>query len=765
MQRIATVGFLFLGLLTTPAFAQVIIGGNVSIGGTTLIGASTGTPTAATPVASPGAGTYSSAQSVTLTTSTSGATICYTTDGSTPTATVGTCTHGTTYSGAIFVSSSLTINAIASMSGYANSSLLTAVYTITSGSQVATPTFSIAAGAVSPGTTITASTTTSGATIFYTLDGTTPGYDSNYMPTGTTHIYGTAGTSGITAGNAFVPNFDVYGPLNIKLLAAKAGMTDSAVANASYTLTAATGTAISACQTFSAAGTYYLTADVSSTGTCFPITAKNVTLNLNSHTITYGTTASTVLSGTDLTTTSGSASISCTSCTFTSAMVGDRIYADNYNLGGYQNTGSSQGIPTVISTFTDAHDVVLNRSVGFTATGAEYFVATAPTPGVLIQVSGSSAGATEVYNGTITQSANASPDSHAISVPYGGGSDIFDSLTVNISQPEAEFVYMLYGTYGDEIRANTINDSVSAIYYRDGLPYPIYLGSALEASNTPEVIYDNTVNNSPQGGAVSDWVANIINNNFNGGPYQYVNGYCGFAEGPNTVIRGNSCTGNTRGYELENSNEVVQNNFSQLEDSTSVHDPNHAGTGCEQSGGFSIRQKDYGSQTGAPNATNNLIDSNEINATGGLCGATLDEFTILATGDTTTVSNNILTLDADQASPASPNAIWGLDGGPDAAGKPASWNGDASGLTYTNNTYSFSGAYASQVNSIYINYDGVANLTIPGLVSPLVRYRAGGTYSINSSATLTGTGSETLTCITGSTTFTGTYNGASIHCP
>jgi hypothetical protein len=91
-----------------------------------------GSATVATPTATPPAGIYIGAQSVVLASTTSGATICYTTDGSTPTATTaGTCTHGTAYSGAVPVTTSLTIMALATKSGSTNSSVLTAAYTIT----------------------------------------------------------------------------------------------------------------------------------------------------------------------------------------------------------------------------------------------------------------------------------------------------------------------------------------------------------------------------------------------------------------------------------------------------------------------------------------------------------------------------------------------------------------------------------------------------------------------------------------------------------
>jgi N-acetylneuraminic acid mutarotase len=81
-------------------------------------------PSAATPTFSVGTGSYSSALSVTLSDSTTGATIYYTTNGTTPT------TSSTQYTGAIPVSSSETIEAIATASGYVASPVASATYTI-----------------------------------------------------------------------------------------------------------------------------------------------------------------------------------------------------------------------------------------------------------------------------------------------------------------------------------------------------------------------------------------------------------------------------------------------------------------------------------------------------------------------------------------------------------------------------------------------------------------------------------------------------------
>ena len=79
---------------------------------------------AAAPTFSPTAGTYPSAQNVTISDATSGATIYYTTNGTTPT--VG----ASVYSGPITVSSSETVEAIAAASGFTNSAVASAAYTI-----------------------------------------------------------------------------------------------------------------------------------------------------------------------------------------------------------------------------------------------------------------------------------------------------------------------------------------------------------------------------------------------------------------------------------------------------------------------------------------------------------------------------------------------------------------------------------------------------------------------------------------------------------
>src|SRR6266581_2925877 len=133
---------------------------NISV----LINNSGGSPVVATPTFSPGGGTYTGSVTVSISDATSGATIYYTTDGSTPT------TSSAVYSGALTFTQTTTLKAIAAASGMTNSGVASATYTIQQ-QQVATPTFSPGGGTYTGSVTVSISDATSGATIYYTTDG------------------------------------------------------------------------------------------------------------------------------------------------------------------------------------------------------------------------------------------------------------------------------------------------------------------------------------------------------------------------------------------------------------------------------------------------------------------------------------------------------------------------------------------------------------------------------------------------------------------
>ncbi len=128
-------------------------------------------PAAASPSFSPAAGTYTTSQSVTLRTTTLVSTIYYTTNGTVPT------TSSSVYSGTITVSSSETLEAIAVETSYTTSAVATAGYTInypTSQPAATAPSFSPAAGSYTETQSVAISTTTPGAKIYYTTNGTPP---------------------------------------------------------------------------------------------------------------------------------------------------------------------------------------------------------------------------------------------------------------------------------------------------------------------------------------------------------------------------------------------------------------------------------------------------------------------------------------------------------------------------------------------------------------------------------------------------------------
>jgi len=168
-------------------------------------------PTVAAPTFSPAPGFYTSPQGVQIADTTGGATIYYTTDGTTPT------TSSIQYRGAIWQSQSQTLRAIAVETGYATSPVTTAAYTIAP--VLPTPTFSLAGGQT-PYTTpqIVTISDQAGATIYYTTNGTTP----------------------TTASAVYSGAITVSSTETIEAIAVETGFTNSAVGSVLYTIATST---------------------------------------------------------------------------------------------------------------------------------------------------------------------------------------------------------------------------------------------------------------------------------------------------------------------------------------------------------------------------------------------------------------------------------------------------------------------------------------------------------------------------------------------
>jgi uncharacterized repeat protein (TIGR03803 family) len=178
------------------------------------------------PFFSPAPGTYSSAQSVTITDSSPKPTIYYTLNGATPT------TGSTLYTGPITVSANETIKAIAVSAGLNDSPVAEGTYTI----QVLTtarPVIAPAAGTYPTAKTISITDATSGAVLYYTTNGATP----------------------TSASTQYSAPFKLTESATVKAIAIAPGHVASSVASSTYTIETPVST-----PTFSPAAGTYITA-------------------------------------------------------------------------------------------------------------------------------------------------------------------------------------------------------------------------------------------------------------------------------------------------------------------------------------------------------------------------------------------------------------------------------------------------------------------------------------------------------------------------
>ena len=174
-----------------------------------VINAGTGPTPAAAPVFSPGGGTYASAQMVSITSTSPGIIIRYTTDGSTPTE-----TNGTVYTGALVnIASSTTLQAIAYGGGFSDSAVASASYTIGGPSQAAAPVFSPGGGSYGTAQSVTITSASPGVSIRYTTDGSTPTE---------------------TAGTIYSGPVNISSNITLQAIAFGGGFADSSVTSANY---------------------------------------------------------------------------------------------------------------------------------------------------------------------------------------------------------------------------------------------------------------------------------------------------------------------------------------------------------------------------------------------------------------------------------------------------------------------------------------------------------------------------------------------------
>jgi hypothetical protein len=158
-----------------------------------VAGAGSVTSEAAAPTVT--AGGYFLAPTVTMSSSTPGVWIYYTTDGTTPT------TASTLYTGPITISNPTTIQAIAAGGTYAPSGITIVGLTV----GAATPTISPSGGNYATPPTVTITSTSPGVSIYYTLDGSTP-TTSSRLYSGPFTLNSSATVKAIAAGGNYDPS-------------------------------------------------------------------------------------------------------------------------------------------------------------------------------------------------------------------------------------------------------------------------------------------------------------------------------------------------------------------------------------------------------------------------------------------------------------------------------------------------------------------------------------------------------------------------------
>jgi Chitobiase/beta-hexosaminidase C-terminal domain/FG-GAP-like repeat len=293
----------------TACLLTLVIAGCSSNTSSNVGGQTQPSPAAAPmPTFTPGSGTtFTSALSVSLADSAPGATIYYTTDGTTPT------TSSSVYSGPLTIDATTTVKALAIASGNSQSQVVTATYTSNSSAAAATPNFSPASGTIFSSTlTVSLSDSTPNATIYYTTNGTTP----------------------TTASQVYSSPFTISASTTVKAIATASGDTQSAVGSASYTFP----------PTISAATPTFTPAS----GTTFPstlsVSLNDSTPNATIYYTTNGTTpttASSVYSGPitinatttieAIATATGYKQSSVNSATYTYSSVVSSVISDNFD--------------------------------------------------------------------------------------------------------------------------------------------------------------------------------------------------------------------------------------------------------------------------------------------------------------------------------------------------------------------------------------------------------------------------------------------------
>jgi hypothetical protein len=396
----------------------------------------------------------------------------------------------------------------------------------------------------------------------------------------------------------------------------------------SVTVTVAqTGVALTACGDITASGTYYLANDVSSAGTCFGIDANNITLNLNSHTITYGT------------------------------------------GGGNAPTPAIEG-----------HDCWSTSNP----------VDSGPC--------GSAHGGLEVYGGNIVQSASSATFSDVFSFGQGTftSAPYIHNIKATFQNTGARFYTSSYIPAGAKIENNTIYDNVSNIdkpgqadlSARSAFQgQAIYIGQNNENPGVGDLIENNTIVGSPQGGIRTVNQHSVISGNDISMNATYSNDFCADIPADYTTVTNNNCHPKSgRGFHVNSNNVTISNNKINVIELSQ----NAEYKGCEVGGSYGVQLEFDNSFLPTP-PTGVQVTGNTITSTSAACEAIGLRVTgMTPAGNAAFTGNTITTTSTGVAQ----------DFGISTDGS------NNEGVTFTGNTFSDKYAYADG------EWDGFSNTLI-----------------------------------------------------
>lgn len=397
------------------------------------------------------------------------------------------------------------------------------------------------------------------------------------------------------------------------------------------------GTALQRCGDLTLPGKYYLSSDVASAGVCFGIDSDNIDLNLNGHTITYGT--------------GGGAKP-------TPAIEGHDCWSKT-NPGYAGPCGSAHG-------GLEVH--------GGTIVQSKKAAAFSPVFGF---GQGSFSSAPYVHNITARFQNTGAQFYSSSYLPSGARIEdniIYDNVT-DIQQPG--------------------QGKLSARSAFQG--QAIYIGQNVQNPGVGDRIRDNRIVGSPQGGIRTVNQNSVISGNDISMNATYANDFCADVPANNTMVTKNYCHPRSgRGFHVNASHVIIEGNIITVTELK--QDPEYGG--CESGGAYGVQLEFDSSFLSSP-PTGVVVRRNTITAIAGACqavGLRLTDITPAGkdsiTGNTIKTTNSGDARDFGISTDASNNAGVTIDGNSfDDRYAYADGEWDGYSITIGHNTWLGSPAY------------------------------------------------------------------------